>query len=153
MVRKTAGLPVEEVSGVRLIRHSDTVLLGVLMFEAYQGTVDYAGETLDQSIGEIEETLNGKYGPVIWEASFIVMSGQKAISAIVFVHFEKEKMPLLAFTMTHPEFKGQGYSKKLIGRSLGQLTKMKIDECCLVVTEGNQPAQGIYERLGFQYKS
>jgi hypothetical protein len=92
-------------------------------------------------------------GSFIPEASFVVISEKRAISAIVFVHFEKENMPLLAFTMTHTDFKGKGLSKKLIGLSLNQLEIMNFQECCLVVTEGNQPVQGIYEKLGFVYRS
>lgn len=153
MTRNTGGFLPVELPSARVITKEDAKILGELMYLAYQGAVDYDGETLEQSTAEVEETLKGKYGPIIWEASFVVMDGDRAASAIVFVDFPKEKMPLLAFTMTRPESKGQGLSRKLITLSLRELEKMGIGECCLVVTEGNQPAQGLYERLGFQYKS
>lgn len=153
MTRKTSGFDHVTFPEASLINKEHAEILGALLVEAYRGTIDYQGETVEESIQEVVQTFNGKYGKFIPEASFVVISERRAISAIVFVHFEKEKMPLLAFTMTHPDFKGKGLSKKLIGLSLGQLEKMNFPECCLVVTEGNQPAQGIYERLGFVYRS
>lgn len=153
MTRNTSGFDGVSFPEACLIEKKHAELLGTLMVEAYRGSIDYEGETVDQSIQEISETLDGKYGKLIPEASFVVVRENQAISAILFVDFEKEKMPLLAFTMTHPDFKGKGLSKKLIGLALGQLERMNYKECCLVVTEGNQPAQGIYEKLGFQYKS
>jgi ribosomal protein S18 acetylase RimI-like enzyme len=153
MTRKTSGFSEVTFPGASSISAEHAEILGTLMVEAYRGSIDYDGETVDQSIEEVRETLLGKYGRFIPEASFVVMSEKRAISAIVFVDFKKENMPLLAFTMTHPDFKGKGLSKKLIGLSLNQLEKMNFQECCLVVTEGNQPAQGIYEKLGFTYRS
>lgn len=153
MKRKTGGFGEVIFPEAFPITSDHAEILGTLMCEAYRDSIDYEGETVEQSIQEVRETLGGKYGKLIPEASFVVIRDSIALSAILFVDFEKEKMPLLAFTMTHPEFKGKGLSKKLIGLSLNNLEKIHHKECCLVVTEGNQPAQSLYEKLGFHYQS
>ena len=57
--------------------------------------------------------------------------------------------PLLSFSMTHPSLKNQGYSTKLIKHSINSLINNRYDELYLVVTEGNDPAQHLYYKLGF----
>ncbi|MGE3609322.1 MAG: GNAT family N-acetyltransferase [Bacteriovoracaceae bacterium] len=137
---------------VKLITTADGRNLGHLMYEAYQGTVDYEGETLDESIQEIEGTLVGKYGDLIEQASLMAVDSGKIVSAVIFVSYKKEGMPLLAFTMTHPDYRGRGLSQKLIKLAANNLANIGHAKCCLVVTDGNQPAQSIYEKLGFTYK-
>ena len=136
-----------------LVRTEDAQALGLLMFESYQGTIDYDGETLEQSIQEMQETLNGKYGKLLNENSYVIYENGLAVSAVIFVFFSKENMPLLAFNMTHPTFKGRGLSQKLIAKGLNSLIDSGYQNACLVVTEGNQPAQMIYEKLGFRTRS
>lgn len=126
--------------------------LGRLMYDSYQGTIDYEGETLEESIQEINGTLSGKYGDLIESASLYVSEAGKIISSVIFVFYKKEDMPLLTFTMTHPDHRGKGLSQKLIKLAVNNLGNLGYKRCCLVVTDGNQPAQSIYEKLGFAYK-
>lgn len=151
MVRKLAKMNYSPM-GERKIYQYDAESVGTLMYEAYRGTVDYDGETLAQSVDEITSTLNGKYGRVISEASYAVFEGSEAASAVIFVFFEKSNMPLLAFTMTNPKFQGRGYTTALVKRGMNALVDLGYTECCLYVTDGNQPAQSIYEKLGFSYQ-
>ncbi len=134
-----------------IITSADKEKLGELMYEAYQGTIDYGGETLDEAIQEISGTLDGKYGELISIPSLKIEQNGIAIAATIFVFFEKEQMPLLSFTMTHPQYKGKGLAQKLLKQGLRDLKNLGYKNCCLVVTEGNQPAQMIYEKLGFTY--
>jgi ribosomal protein S18 acetylase RimI-like enzyme len=48
--------------------------------------------------------------------------------------------------------KGKGFAKKLLKASLGVLSRAGYEKCCLVVTEGNEPAYSIYKSLGFEVK-
>lgn len=41
----------------RVILNTDYQSLGKLMLEAYRGTIDYEGESLEDSIGEMQVTL------------------------------------------------------------------------------------------------
>lgn len=134
----------------RNITHNDYQALGKLMLEAYKGTVDYDGESLEDSIGEIKGTLEGKYGTLIGPASYIIEVNDVSAAAVIFTINEKEKLPLLTFAMTHPNFKNQGMSKHLIRKGLNSLLNLDYRECFLVVTDGNQPAQSMYEKMGFK---
>jgi ribosomal protein S18 acetylase RimI-like enzyme len=141
---------VEEKFVARNITHSDYQSLGNLMLEAYRDTVDYDGESLADSIGEIKGTLEGKYGTLIESASYIIETDGMSAAAVIFTTNEKEKLPLLTFAMTHPAFKNKGMSKYLIRKGLNSLLDLGYRECFLVVTDGNQPAQSMYEKMSFK---
>jgi GNAT superfamily N-acetyltransferase len=134
----------------RNITHSDYQSLGKLMLEAYKGTIDYDGESLEDSIGEIKGTLEGKYGHLSGPASYVIEENGVSAAAVIFTINEKENLPLLTFAMTHPKFKNRGMSKFLIQKSLNSLIELGYKKCFLVVTEGNQPAQSMYEKMGFK---
>lgn len=141
------GLPLP--ANIRLVSNDDVEAIGEVMLEAYRNTIDSEGETLEDAIGEVQATLNGKYGPFLKNASLIAFFDKTAAAAILFTWSDKEKMPLLAFSMTHAKYKGQGFAKKLIKLGLDRLSAEGNSECCLVVTEGNEPAFSIYKDLGF----
>ena len=149
MYKKLEKLQVTPPNNLRTITEMDAVALGHLMYASYKGTIDYEGETLEQSIQEMSETLSGKYGELNCSASLMILEGDKAIAVVIFVFYNKEEMPLLAFTMTHPDHQGKGLSQSLIKTCLSILHDQGSEQCCLVVTEGNQPAQGIYQKMGF----
>jgi AmpD protein len=123
---------------------ADAQDLAHLLDRAYTGTIDHEGETPEQCLKEIEETLAGKYGPFLDFASFLI-PGKSA--SLVTLWMEK---PLIAFTMTAPESRGQGLGGFLIERSISALAKNGYAELYLVVTEGNTPAQRLYTHLGFK---
>jgi GNAT superfamily N-acetyltransferase len=129
----------------------DIPSLGALMDRAYDGTIDHEGETPDQCTEEMNDTLTGKYGPFLKDASFVMTADDKIICASL-ITFYKEK-PLLAFSMTDPDFQKRGMAGFLIKRSINALADMGYSELYLVVTEGNLPAQNLYARLGFSQLS
>lgn len=138
------------VSGVRKISSSDACELGRVMYEAYQGTIDYSGETIDEATMEVEETLKGKYGNIIEDACLLTEENGQIASAVIFNWFEEKQLPLLTFSMTRASSKGKGHAKNLLQASLSVLNKAGHSECCLFVTEGNEPAISIYKSLGFK---
>lgn len=77
------------------------------MLQAYKGTADYDGESLEDSIGEIKGTLEGKYGSLIEQASYVIEENGISAAAVIFTMNEKEKIPLLTFAMTDPSFKNK----------------------------------------------
>ena len=132
----------------RAVVHKDIPALAVLMDLSFQGTIDHEGETLAQCEKEIQGTLTGKYGPFMASASFCIVQGEKIASATLLTHWKGK--PLLAFSMTAPEFKGQGMAGKLIEQSISALFAIGESELRLAVTEGNTSAQNLYKRLGFE---
>lgn len=139
-----------EQSKFKPISENDAERLGEIMFEAYKGTIDSEGEALEDAIGEVKETLSGKYGKFLWNASMMAEVDSVPAAAIIFTWSEKDNMPLLAFSMTHSKFKGRGLATALIKAGLNKLTESHYEECCLVVTNGNEPAFSIYKKIGFR---
>lgn len=134
----------------RKVTSNDVEALGLVMYDAYQGTVDYSGETIDEATAEICETLNAKYGPLISGASLLACEDEIAISAVLFTYFEEHQMPLLTFAMTKSSHKGQGIGKRLLNSGLASLADQGYSECCLYFTHGNEPAISIYRAMGFK---
>ena len=132
------------------VTRADVHGLGELMYSAYRGGVDSESESVEDARAEIEATLDGQYGEIIPSASLIAMDGDRTASAVLFVWFEKEKMPLMAYAMTHADYKGRGIATKLIKAGLNGLIEAGYSECCLVVSDGNEPARTIYQKLGFE---
>ncbi|MDQ5827780.1 MAG: GNAT family N-acetyltransferase [Chloroflexota bacterium] len=141
-----------EPAGVRRIRPGDEQGLAELMLEAYRGTVDDEGSTLEDALKETKATLSGRYGRLLWEHSFLVEEGcQALLCASLVTSFEGA--PLLAFSMTRPSHKRQGLAGALILQSARSLREAGHEKLLLFVTEENLPARKLYEKLGFQVVS
>ncbi|UCE36447.1 MAG: GNAT family N-acetyltransferase [Thermoplasmata archaeon] len=152
-IRMCLALKKQEISetwNARNISKEDIRILGSLMLNAYKGTIDYDGESIEDAISEIKATLNGKYGPFMEKCSFLMEESQKGISAIIVTWFDELKKPLLAFSMTHQEYKNQGFGTYLLKKSINALLDEDYHELYLVVTDGNMPALHLYEKMGFQ---
>lgn len=57
--------------------------------------------------------------------------------------------PLAAFLMVDPRFQRRGLGEQLLRCSMAALWSQGETELLLFVTDGNTPAQRLYERLGF----
>ncbi len=135
---------------MRPLRHSDASCLARLMFDAYRGTIDDEGGTLDDAMAEVEKTLGGGYGEALLDASFAVEgpSPQELLSASIITLFRGE--PLLAFSMTSPAAQGRGLAGALIMECARALAELGHERLLLVVTRGNERAERLYEQLGFR---
>jgi GNAT superfamily N-acetyltransferase len=132
---------------VRNLEAGDGRALGQLFFDAYKGTVDDEGQTLEQAVEEAEATFAGRYGPVIWRASYVVLDKSKIISTSVVTDYKE--IPLVAFAATLPSYQGQGLARLTMKKSIEALAELGRHEVRLVVTETNTRALSLYERLGF----
>jgi ribosomal protein S18 acetylase RimI-like enzyme len=123
--------------------------LAHLMDISYTGTIDHEGETPEQCFEEIKGTVEGKYGPFVKEASFVHLDGEVAASTSLITLWKGH--PLLAFSMTAPQYQGRGLAGFLIRKSLFALKLAGYSELYLVVTEGNTPAEKLYRKIGFEF--
>jgi len=131
----------------RQIEIGDAEKLGGLMFDSYRGTIDDEGETPEQAIGAIKNTLSGKYGDWIGRASFLIEENGEIQSATIVSFFNGS--PLLTFALTHPRAQRKGLASFLIKRSIDALAQASYKNLYLVVTDGN-PAERIYSKIGFK---
>jgi predicted GNAT family acetyltransferase len=133
----------------RIISIQDIPALGELMLTAYKGTIDYEGETVEDAISEIQNTLQGKYGLFLNECSFLI-EGDTILSACLVVLSDHMKAPLLVYSMTCPTTQNQGMATFLIKQCCNALLAKGYHELYLVVTQGNAAAQHVYQKIGFQ---
>lgn len=133
------------------VRHpvpGDLEALAALMLEAYRGTIDADGsETLDDARSEVAGYLDGRSGAPLLEHSWVAVSDDAIICAVLVSRFND--VPLIAYAITDPAFKGRGLATGLTERALHSLQRAGESQVQLWVTAGN-PAERIYERLGFR---
>ncbi len=143
--------PVPSPLTIRPVREDDREGLAVLMLEAYRGTVDDEGEDLGGAREEVRRTFDGQYGRFLPGSSVVTEDERGLVGATLVTMWEG--LPLVAFTMTRPDMKGRGVATALMTRSLDLLRDAGHDSVQLVVTEGNDSAIRLYERLGFRATS
>ena len=137
---------------VRNIALSDGQLIGRLLYDAYKGTIDDEGDDINAAIAEAQETLQGRYGNVILDASFAAFAeSSDDFASITLVSEYPKANPLLAYAATHPQHQKRGLSTQLIRKSLAALKAAKVERLHLVVTKENVQAVRIYQRLGFHH--
>lgn len=135
---------------VRQLTASDADDLGRLLWSAFgqEGPDGFASAA--DAFTEAGETLAGKWGPMIWEASLLGIVERSPVAASVILHDDAyELQPLLAFLVTDPSYQRHGLGQQLLVQSLECLDRLGVHELHLAVTPENA-ARGIYKRLGFQ---
>lgn len=131
----------------RQLQASDAEALGRLLHDAYKGTVDDDGQTLEQAIQEVKETFFGRYGAMTWAASHVVLDGDLIVCCSVVTNYQHN--PLIAFAATLPAYRGQGLCTQVMTESIRALARMGRPLVKLVVTEKNERALSLYRHLGF----
>lgn len=147
----TAQLKSQQVSadpGCRPPAPTDAEALASLMLEAYRGSTDDEGETIDDARREIRRLLDGHYGEFLPEVSEVVERDGRIVAATLLTIWEGK--PLVSFSMTSPAWKRSGLARAGLLRSINSLLQRGDRELQLFVTRGNEPAERLYESLGFR---
>ena len=127
-----------EVEGMRSPTAADEEQLASLMYHSYFGTIDYEGENEAAALAEVQRTFAGAYGSFSWSASQVVdRPGCLASAALVTCW---QGSPIVAFLMTRPEFKRQGFARACLAGVVNQLLLKRESELRLVSTVGNVAA-------------
>jgi len=143
------GGPSRAVS-LRQLTAGDADDLGRLLWTAFghEGPDGFASAA--DALTEARDTLAGKWGPIIWEASLLGITERLPVAASVILRDDAyELQPLLAFLVTDPAHQRQGLGQQLLEQALKRLDAVCVHELHLAVTPGNR-ACGLYQRLGFQ---
>ena len=127
---------------------ADLPTLAALMIDAYTGTIDYDGETLEDAKGEVQSYFNGASGEPLLDASCMCFDGETLASAILTSFWEGT--PLVAYVMTSAGYKGQGLARALLHKSLIRLKEQDHTQVRAFITEGNTPSETIFKTIGFQ---
>ena len=79
------------------------------MWAAFRGSSDDEFDTGADAEAEVFQTLDGKWGPFLAEASLVAVLASEVVSAVLLVLDDAhDRTPLLAFAVTAPERQGQG---------------------------------------------
>ena len=138
--------PTFMIASFRPTTRDDSPTLGGLFHRAYEGTVDDEGETEPDALREVTETFGGKYGDFSWTASLVSEIGNILVSSSLVTLWRE--LPLLAFTVTLPQYQHNGIGGHIISQSAELLRDEGFHELRLVVTRSN-PAINLYRKLGF----
>lgn len=136
----------------RNIVFSDFEEIGKLDLLTIKDTVEYSGETQDESIEEIKDTLQGKYGEFLKDSSFVVIDNDVIIASVICVFSIHENKPLIAYVMTHPDYQRKGICRFLIMKSLHSLYSIGYGKAYLAVHPNNFSALATYVKLGFKIR-
>jgi pimeloyl-ACP methyl ester carboxylesterase/GNAT superfamily N-acetyltransferase len=134
----------------RPVTADDIPALAQLVLDAYAGTIDDEGETLDGALRAIQDTFAGTptSGRLLPMCSFFIEEGGRALACTLVTVWHAQ--PLLAYVMTYPAAQGRGMGRYLICKSIEALLAQGYHELTLFVTKGNLPAQHLYDTLGFE---
>jgi len=66
--------------------------------------------------------------------------------------FPEKKEARLNAVFTQDAFRGKGYAKKLLEHMIHKIKHNKIKRIFLLVKEFNEPAKGLYKKLGFEFE-
>jgi ribosomal protein S18 acetylase RimI-like enzyme len=134
------GLPVRNPT------RDDAEALAALMLDAYRGTIDFEpNDTLDVARDEVTGYFSRR---PMTEHSMVALDGDAAAAAVLVARLEE--LPVVSYVMTAAAHKGQGLATALTRLSLASLHAAGERQVHLWVTRGNDPAERIYERLGFR---
>jgi GNAT superfamily N-acetyltransferase len=147
LVLREQALPTE--FRARSVRPNDEEALAILLFAAYRGTIGDEGNSFADALEEIRKTFRGDYGRFLPGCSSIVEEGEFLSSACLVSFFEPHNAPLVVFLMTRPELKRRGLARRVLQCSMNLLLVEGYRRLTLVVTDGNDPAQRLYDTLGF----
>jgi RimJ/RimL family protein N-acetyltransferase len=136
---------------LRVAQITDSDALAELMIEAYRGTIDYDGETLNDAIAEVRAFFAAQRGgePLV-NISRLAFTSTQLIGACLVADWQERQSPLIAYVMTHVKWKNQGIGKILLGAVLQNLHEQDYQEVRAVITEGNDVSERLFARMGFQ---
>jgi ribosomal protein S18 acetylase RimI-like enzyme len=138
--------PIDAFEPASLLASGDRQGLGELLFRAYEGGPDQEENTVEEGDQEIARTLDGTYGPLVPEASFVLRDDRGPIAATFVV--KHAVALLLAHAVVHPRARGLGVGTAMIRRSIAAVAAAGETEIHLAVHPENR-ARKVYERLGF----
>jgi ribosomal protein S18 acetylase RimI-like enzyme len=138
---------------LRLVGRADATELSRLHALAYHDRFDrYLFLEEDDEARDaarmVEEMFEGRWGAFSPEGSWGIEREGRLIGAVLCVR--RPEGVLIADVMVEPDLQGQGIGKAVLLGGLRGLSSAGISPVYLNVTEGNDRAMRLYERLGFE---
>lgn len=128
---------------IRPVSLEDRAAAARLLLAAYRGTIDDEGEDDDDAL----EAIDDYFGRILWPHSFVMTDGDAVVAmAFVVVVDDRHYIDPVA---TDAAYKGRGLGSRLVVESLRSLAAAGVDEVGATITDGNEPSERLFTRLGF----
>ncbi|NOK60810.1 MAG: hypothetical protein GFH27_549289n207 [Chloroflexi bacterium AL-W] len=133
-----------------IAHHIDVRVLAELMLDAYRGTIDDDGETLDDALIEVQTYLSGERGVVpLLDDSYMAFMERAMVGVCLVGEWSAKQRPLITYIMTGSDCKGLGIGQHLLWATLCRLAEHGYFEVLAVITEGNTSSERLFSRMGF----
>lgn len=120
-----------------------------LMLNAYEGTIDYDGETIHEALQEVQSFIEGGNVQPLLDCSWQIFVRGTLASACLVGLWTEDKIPLVAYIMTAAEWKEQGFARAVLSASLECLRERGYSQTVAFITEGNSPSKELFKSFGF----
>ena len=152
--RELAGLGAPGAAGglagqLRQPTPADAELLAQLMFDAYRGTIDDGGETIENARDETTSYLASVVNPPLLGCSWLVAQPGQLVAACLACLWSRRATPLVAYVIVRASHKRQALGQLVLAQSLASLRQAGYAEARAVITSGNIPSERLFARLGF----
>lgn len=114
------------------------------MLDAYRGTIDYEGESVEDAVAEVAEFFVAG-----WPEQSIILFDRTTAASAVLVSLTEVDGPLIRSVMTAPRYKNQGLAHVLVSRVVNDLARSGAESVTAYITEGNEPSEKVFKSLGF----
>lgn len=153
LIAKTSPLERDLKIAYRNVQDSDAERLGELYFTAYDAGV--AGDSLEAAMADMKDSLAGKYGRFMPEASHVALDddGRIVAAALVVEHAvgtDTPDAPFIFELVTDREHRRRGIAEDLVLATLDALFNDGKDMVSLQVKETNSAALALYLSLDFR---
>jgi RimJ/RimL family protein N-acetyltransferase len=123
---------------------ADRPELAALMMDAYVGTIDYDGETLEQAVEEVDGAFSNE---ALVGLSRVAIKDGTIVSALLVSLVESDAV--VGYVMTRAAAKVQGYATVLLDECAAAIWDAGYDRIRAWITEGNTPSERVFRRAGF----
>ena len=147
-----AAAPAPRGAQVRPVGPSDEPRLARLHERAYRDHLDrfLALEDIDPTRDaerQVRDYFSGRYGELLTPGSSLVSLDGETVAAVLST--QRAGQALIIDVMSDPAHQGEGYGRAALSDALAALRERGENVIVLNVTEGNDRAIRLYQRLGF----
>lgn len=136
---------------VNVVKKEYAQKLGEIEFLSFKDTIDRKimyPVTIEGHQKMIEEILNGRFGKINFDISFVLRDKNKIIGAILCM--QQGFIGFIYDIFILPEYKGKKLGKWLLLKTLKKMKEKDFKFAQLTVTAQNIPATKLYESTGFK---
>jgi ribosomal protein S18 acetylase RimI-like enzyme len=144
--------------GVRLrpLKREDIGLAARVVHQSHEGSLDAALNLTYATPGQCRSfvetlVLRAGCGRFAARASFVAEGPQGSVGVLLASHLSRANGHVCQVSVL-PEAQGRGIGGALMAAALGAFREEGLEAASLSVTVGNEPAYGLYRRLGFRLR-